>query len=100
MIRKFALGLLALLILGAGVFFLFAPRWAEESMNQIDGEPLIAVSDEARAVHKTLTIVDLHSDTLLWDRDLTDRALSVDPWFLALRDAQVVRHAVTLTKYA
>lgn len=33
-------------------------------------------------------------------RDLTDRALSVDPWFLALRDAQVVRHAVTLTKDA
>ncbi|MCR2834359.1 dipeptidase [Parerythrobacter lacustris] len=74
MIRKFALGMLALLILGAGVFFLFAPRWAEESMNQIDGEPLIAVSDEARALHKTLTIVDLHSDTLLWDRDLNDRA--------------------------
>ncbi len=74
MIRKIALGLLALLIVGLGAFFLFAPRWAEESMNRIDGEPLIAVSDEARGLHKTLIIVDLHSDTLLWDRDLTDRA--------------------------
>lgn len=74
MIRKFVLGLLLLLILIAGAFFLFAPRMAEESMNKIDGQPLIAVSDEARALHKTLTIVDLHSDTLLWDRDLNDRA--------------------------
>nr|WP_137676946.1 dipeptidase [Parerythrobacter lutipelagi] len=72
--RRIALALLVLLIAAAGVFFLFAPRWAEESMNQIDGQALIEVSDEARALHKTLTIVDLHSDTLLWDRDLTGRA--------------------------
>src|SRR3546814_11677958 len=42
-------------------------------MNKIDGKPLIAVSDEAKALHATLTIVDLHSDTLMWDRDLGDR---------------------------
>lgn len=72
--RRIALALLVLLIAAAGVFFMFAPRWAEESMNQIDGQPLIEVTDEARALHKTLTIVDLHSDTLLWDRDLTGRA--------------------------
>ena len=43
-------------------------------MNKIDGQPLIAVSDEARALHSTLTIVDLHSDTLMWKRDVLDRA--------------------------
>jgi microsomal dipeptidase-like Zn-dependent dipeptidase len=43
-------------------------------MNQVDGKPLIKVSDEAKALHKTLSIVDLHSDTLMWNRDLNDRA--------------------------
>lgn len=70
MIRKLLLGLLGLVVLAAAGFFLFAPRLAEESMNKIDGEPLIAVSDEAKALHATLTIVDLHADTLLWQRSL------------------------------
>lgn len=53
-------------------FFGFAPGYVEGAMNQIDGKPLIAVSDEAKALHKTLNIVDLHSDTLMWNRDLND----------------------------
>ena len=53
-------------------FFGFAPGYVEGSMNQIDGKPLIAVSDEAKALHKALEIVDLHSDTLMWNRDLND----------------------------
>lgn len=72
--RKIAWGALALLALAAVAFFALAPGIVERGMNRIDGKPLIAVSDEARALHETLTIVDLHSDTLLWDRDLLDRA--------------------------
>ncbi|MBP6441382.1 MAG: membrane dipeptidase, partial [Sphingorhabdus sp.] len=53
-------------------FFGFAPGYVEGAMNQIDGKPLIAVSDEAKALHKTLNIVDLHSDTLMWNRDLNN----------------------------
>jgi membrane dipeptidase len=53
-------------------FFGFAPGYVEGAMNQIDGKPLIAVSDEAKALHKTLNIVDLHSDTLMWSRDLNN----------------------------
>jgi len=65
----------ATLIAAAAVgFFGFAPGYVEGSMNQIDGKPLIAVSDEAKALHKTLNIVDLHSDTLMWNRDLNDSA--------------------------
>ena len=55
-------------------FFGFAPGYVEGSMNQIDGKALIAVSEEAKALHKTLTIVDLHSDSLMWNRDINDRA--------------------------
>jgi membrane dipeptidase len=61
------------LLVGIAGFFQFGPGLVERSMNKIDGEPLIAVSDEAKALHKTLTIVDLHSDTLLWNRDLLNR---------------------------
>jgi microsomal dipeptidase-like Zn-dependent dipeptidase len=46
----------------------------ESSMNKIDGKPLPKLSAEAIALHKTLTIVDLHSDSLMWDRDITARA--------------------------
>ncbi|WP_295443251.1 dipeptidase [Sphingorhabdus sp. EL138] len=63
----------ATLIAAAAVgFFGFAPGYVEGSMNQIDDKPLIAVSAEAKALHKTLNIVDLHSDTLMWNRDLND----------------------------
>ncbi len=72
--RKFAIGFLALLTIAAVAFFGFGPRWAEESMNRIDGKPLPEVSDKARALHATLTIVDLHSDTLMWKRDVLERS--------------------------
>ncbi len=70
MIRKIALGLLGLVVISLVAFFVLAPKMAEEGMNKIDGEPLIAVSPEAEALHASLTIVDLHSDTLLWKRSI------------------------------
>ncbi len=65
-----------LTLIGAAAigFFGFLPGYVEDSMNVVDGQPLIKVSDEAKALHKTLNIVDLHSDTLMWNRDLGDRA--------------------------
>lgn len=72
--RKIAWGALALVVLAAAAFFVLAPGMIERDMNKVDGQPLIPVSEEAKALHATLTIVDLHSDTLLWDRDLLDRA--------------------------
>ena len=65
---------LALISVAAIGFFGIAPGYVEGSMNVIDGKPLLRVSAEARVLHGTLTIVDLHSDTLMWDRDLNDRA--------------------------
>lgn len=61
------------LLVGIAAFFQFGPGMVERSMNKVDGEPLIEVSEEAKALHTTLTIVDLHSDTLLWSRNLLDR---------------------------
>ncbi|MEI6487285.1 MAG: dipeptidase [Sphingomonadales bacterium] len=59
------------ILTGAAVagFFLFGPDLAERAMNRNTGASW-AVSAEAQALHKRLTIVDLHADTLMWKRDL------------------------------
>ena len=65
---------LALVTIALAAFFLLAPGITERRLNTIDGEPLIDVSADARALHRTLQIVDLHSDTLLWQRDVASRS--------------------------
>lgn len=72
--RRWIIATLVLLLIAAAAFFAFAPAMIERSMNKIDGKPLPQIDARAAALHKTLTIVDLHSDTLLWNRSLLDRA--------------------------
>ena len=72
--RRWILSILILILLAAGAFFTLAPGLIEKDLNKIDGKPLPAVSARAQALHKTLTIVDLHSDSLLWSRNFLDRA--------------------------
>jgi len=74
MIRKIGLGLLGLLAVGAIAFFAIAPGYVDRDMNRVDPALAIAVSPEAQVLHDSLTIVDLHADTLLWQRNLLDRA--------------------------
>ncbi len=62
---------LAIAVIG---FFGIAPGYLEADMNRTDGKPLIPVSAEAIALHKSLQIVDLHSDTLMWQRSLLEPA--------------------------
>ena len=71
--QKVALVVVALLVVAAIGVFTLAPGIVERGQNKIDGAPLPAVSERAEALHRTLTIVDLHADTLMWDRDLLDR---------------------------
>lgn len=54
-------------------FFALAPGIAERGMNKVVGGPW-PVGQRAEALHKTLTIADMHADTLLWQRHLDDRA--------------------------
>ncbi|MGH6633301.1 MAG: dipeptidase, partial [Sphingopyxis sp.] len=72
--RRWLIGILLVVALAALAFFAIAPGMLERGMNQIDGKPLPQVSERAKALHRTLTIVDLHSDSLLWKRDILDRA--------------------------
>src|SRR3546814_13011165 len=77
--RRWLIAILLILALAALAFFALAPGMIERGMNQIDGKPLPQVSARAQALHKTLTIVDLHSDTLLWKRQLLDPAARGHP---------------------
>jgi microsomal dipeptidase-like Zn-dependent dipeptidase len=72
--RRWLIVVLALLLAAATAFFALAPAMIERDLNKIDGKPLPTVSERAKALHRTLTIVDLHSDTLLWKRSILDRA--------------------------
>ena len=71
--RRIVTGLVLLLGIAAAAFFLFVPKLAEESMNRI-APTSQQISPKAQALHKTLFIADLHGDTLMWKRDLLDRA--------------------------
>ena len=74
MIRKVLLGLV-LLVIAALVFTVTVlPGLFEEQTNVVTDEPLPQVRADAKTLHKSLQIADLHGDTLLWKRDLLDKA--------------------------
>lgn len=54
-------------------FFTQIPRLVDESENKVLKKPPYYPSARALALHKQLTVADLHADSLLWGRDLLDR---------------------------
>ncbi|KAA1423891.1 peptidase M19 [Mumia zhuanghuii] len=73
-VKRVLIALLALVVLAAVAFFTIVPGVVERSMNTIEPGPLPEVTEETQALHDSLTILDMHSDTLLWNRDLLDRS--------------------------
>lgn len=67
--KKFLWGTTALLGVAAIGFFALAPGIVERGMNRHTGAAW-PVSGEAKALHKRLTVIDFHADTLMWKRDL------------------------------
>ena len=68
-------GVALLVVLAAAAFLVFAPGYVERGLNPLrmppEGWP---VSPQAQALHDRLVIGDWHSDALLWDRDILNRA--------------------------
>ena len=62
-------------VLGAIVIAAFAllPGNKEKQFNQVVDHEAYVISDQARTLHSSLSIGDLHADTLLWHRDLLER---------------------------
>jgi microsomal dipeptidase-like Zn-dependent dipeptidase len=69
--RRLAIFVVVLGIAAAFVWQL--PELVDERQNKILVKPPYSVSDKALVLHRQLTVVDLHADSLLWGRDLLDR---------------------------
>ena len=73
LIKRAAIIAAVLLLIGLGAFFLVVPGVVDSQLNRVRGPALHPPSDRARKLHQSLFIIDLHADTLLWDRDLLTR---------------------------
>ncbi|MFV0386247.1 dipeptidase [Paracoccus sp. (in: a-proteobacteria)] len=75
MVVRILRGIVILFLVAAAAFFILAPGIVERALNPITmpegGWP---VSDKAKSLHQRLVIGDWHSDALLWDRNLRNRA--------------------------
>ena len=72
--RRLLAGAIIVLLLALGVGFIVGPGIVDRGRNKVEAGPKVAVTDEARALHKTLVIADMHADELLWGRDPLERA--------------------------
>jgi microsomal dipeptidase-like Zn-dependent dipeptidase len=73
-VKKWLWGALALIAVAGAAFLILAPGMIERGMNNVAATKLPTVTDSTRKLHATLQIADLHEDTLLWKRDLLERA--------------------------
>lgn len=71
--KKVLIFLALLVLIGLGVIFFVVPARVEKGMNVTINPPPYEASARAVEMHKRLTIIDLHADSLLWDRDLLER---------------------------
>lgn len=74
MIRRILGAILLLAALAVAAVLIWGPAYVERNLNPVSVPPETwPVSDAARQLHQRLVIGDLHSDALLWDRDLLER---------------------------
>ena len=71
--KKILLALLLMIAAGILVFFFAVARLVDQRLNRTLNAPPYRVSPRALALHKQLPVADLHADTLLWDRSLSER---------------------------
>ena len=72
--KKLLIVLSLLVVVGALAFFFVAAGVAERFMNKTRQSPPYQASERARELHRSLLAADMHADSLLWDRDLLERA--------------------------
>tara|TARA_R110002049_G_scaffold43163_6_gene127727 strand:- start:603 stop:1772 length:1170 start_codon:yes stop_codon:yes gene_type:complete len=74
MMKKMLFAAVALFIVLAILGRALLPGLLENSMNVVDEHAPYSISERAQGLHDSLFVVDLHSDSLLWDRDLSERS--------------------------
>jgi len=73
-LRWLAYGVAALLVAALAFFFFVLPGIVDKAINRVLEPPPYTASQQAEKLHETLAIADLHTDSLLWGRDLNQRA--------------------------
>ncbi len=94
--QKIAAGLGAVLAVGALGFFGFAPGYVESTRNVTSSDGPWTFSDEVHARHGSLLVVDMHTDSLLWDRRLDKRVSRAHVDLPRLREGGVDLQAFTV----
>ncbi|HEY8350973.1 MAG TPA: peptidase M19, partial [Sphingomonadales bacterium] len=69
---RIAIWIAALLALVAAILWQ-VPIWADGAMNPVAPHAPYEIPEDARDLHETLFVADLHADSLLWNRDLLRR---------------------------
>lgn len=72
--KKFWIGLLAVLAIGLAAFFFVVPQVVDRSRNFVYPGSAPAAPKSVASLHARLLIADMHADSLLWGRDLTERS--------------------------
>ena len=87
---KIGLSLVALLLIG-GYFYAFhiLPPKIDAKMNVVFEHAPYKVSTQAKALHRSLRVADLHADTLLWKRNPLERQTRGQTDFPRLREGNV-----------
>lgn len=66
-------GVAIVLLAAFAIIFFVVPVRVDASLNHVIEHEPYAVSAQARTLHATIPVADLHADTLLWMRDPTQR---------------------------
>ena len=72
--RRVLAGLAIVLVVAIGAALAVLPGMVDRRMNKVVTAAHVAVTDSARALHRTLFVADMHADELLWGRDPLARA--------------------------
>ncbi len=94
--KKFFTLLGVLLLVSVGVMVLFAPAMVEKQHNQVTQHSPYTISEAARKLHDSMIVADMHSDSLLWSRDLSERSDYGHVDLPRLREGNVAIQAFTV----
>lgn len=65
----------SVLIITAVALFTWLPEYVEKSRNRVSADQNIEIPANAKQLHQSLFIADLHSDSLLWNRNLAKKSI-------------------------
>lgn len=99
--KTFLWRLIFLLLLAAALVFLFVfffvlPSLVDKWQNPVVQAPPYSVSEKARDLHERLLITDLHADSLLWNRDLSQKSAQGQIDFPRMREGNLALQFFTV----